>query len=135
MSSEEIVVPGWPQPRGYSNGRIARGRAVHVGGQIGWDERGTFAAGMVAQFAKALDNVLAIVRAAGGVPTDVTAMTVYVTDMPAYRAAQKALGTAWRERFDRHYPTMALLGVATLVEPDALVEIEAVAHVGDGGAS
>jgi enamine deaminase RidA (YjgF/YER057c/UK114 family) len=134
MSTEEIVVPGWPKPRGYANGRIGIGDPLHVGGMIGWDEQGVVAEGMVAQFAKALDNVLAVVKSAGGAPTDVATMTVFVTDMPAYRNAIKELGAAWRERFGKHYPAMALLGVKELVEPRAMVEIEAVAYVDEADA-
>ncbi len=129
MSTEEIVVSGWPKPRGYANGRIGIGDPLHVGGMIGWDEHGVVAEGMVAQFAKALDNVIAVVRAAGGTITDVASMTVFVTDIPAYRAARTELGAAWRERFDRYYPAMALVGVTELVEPRAMVEIEAVAYI------
>jgi len=131
MSSHEISVPGWPVPRGYANGRIGRGRAVHVAGQIGWDERGEFASGeLVPQFARALDNVVAVVRAAGGGPEDIAEMTVYVTDIAAYRGAGKALGAAWRERLGKHYPAMALVAVSALVEPRAVVEIQAIAYVG-----
>ena len=130
MSSEEIFVPGWPKPKGYANGRVGTGHALHVGGQIGWNEQGEFAAGLVAQFGKTLDNILAVVRAAGGVPSDIAAMTVYVVDITAYRTTRRALGPVWRERMGQHYPAMALVGVAALVEPEALVEIEAVAYIG-----
>ena len=129
MSTEEIVVPGWPKPKGYANGRVGTGEPLHVGGQIGWDTDGKVVDGIAAQFAKTLDNVLAIVRAANGTPTDVAAMTVFVTDIPAYRAARKELGPAWRERFGQHYPAMALVGVKELLEPGAMIEIEAIAYI------
>ncbi|HEU0035287.1 MAG TPA: RidA family protein [Kofleriaceae bacterium] len=131
MSSEEIFVTGWPKPKGYANGRTGRGAALHVGGQIGWDEHGTFTErGLVGQFGKALDNVLAVVRAAGGAPSDIARMTVYVTDIEDYRQARKQLGPVWRARMGQHYPAMALVGVTALVEEDALVEIEATAYIG-----
>jgi enamine deaminase RidA (YjgF/YER057c/UK114 family) len=131
MTTDEIRVPGWPEPRGYANGRSGRGRAVHVAGQIGWDEQGAFAAGeLVPQFAQALDNVLAVVRAAGGAPEDIATMTVYVTDIAAYRGAGKELGVAWRARLGKHFPAMALVAVSALVEPRAVVEIQATAYVG-----
>ena len=130
MPSEEVVVPGWPRPRGYSNGRVGRGKPLHIGGQIAWDTEGKFPEGLAAQFAATLDNVLAIVRAANGKPEDVAAMTVFVTDIPAYRTvAVNNLGAIWRERFGKHYPAMALLGIKELVEPRALIEIEAVAYI------
>ncbi|HEY4241809.1 MAG TPA: RidA family protein [Kofleriaceae bacterium] len=129
MSTQEITVEGWPPPRGYANGRSGTGRTVHVGGMIGWHANGVLVEGIVAQFALALDNVLAVVRAAGGAPTDIADMTVYVTDLAAYRAARRELGPVWKERLGAHYPAMALLGVAGLVEPGALVEIQATAYV------
>ncbi|WP_437969903.1 RidA family protein [Sorangium sp. So ce260] len=137
----EIVQPaGWPAPRGYANGVVTRGRTLHVAGQIGWDA----ASGQIRsddlaeQFAQALDNVIAVVAAAGGEPGDVARMTVYVTDLEAYRSSRAAIGAAWRSRFGKHFPAMALVGVAGLVEPRALVEIEAVAALdarGDQAAS
>ena len=130
MTARAVVVPGWPKPTGYANGRVGTGRALHIAGQIGWDERGSFADGLVAQFAKALDNVLEVVRAAGGEPADLAAMTVYVTDIADYRAARAQLAPVWRDRMASHYPAMALVGVTALVEPDAVVEIEAVAYLG-----
>jgi enamine deaminase RidA (YjgF/YER057c/UK114 family) len=131
MSSDEIRVPDWPAPRGYANGRTGRGRAVHIAGQIGWDAGGAFVAdALVPQFAQALDNVLAVVRAAGGAPEDLASMTVYVTDIAAYRGAGKELGAAWRARLGKHFPAMALVAVTALVEPRAVVEIQATAYIG-----
>lgn len=129
MSSEEVRVTGWPAPRGYANGRLARGGALYVAGQIGMDSTGVFGEDLVAQFAIALDNVLAVVREVGGTPEDIATMTVFVTDIAAYRAAGKALGPVWRYRLGRHFPAMALVAVTALVEPRALVEIQATAHI------
>jgi enamine deaminase RidA (YjgF/YER057c/UK114 family) len=124
-----VEVPGWPRPRGYANGIVASGgRTLYVAGQIGWNDKEVFAAtDFAGQFAQALDNVLAVVRAAGGKPEHVVRMTTYVTDLAAYRASARSLGPLWRERFGRHYPVMALIGVAGLVEERALLEIEATA--------
>lgn len=130
MSTQDVIVPGWPTPKGYSNGRVGAGRMVHVGGQIGWDADGKFADGFVAQFAQTLDNVIAVVKAAGGTVEDLADMTVFVIDMGTYRAARKELAAVWRERLGKHYPAMALVAVKELFEPDALVEIQAVAFVG-----
>lgn len=136
MSTEDVSVPGWPAPKGYSNGRIGIGRPLHVGGQIGWNSAGAFPAGetaearFVAQFAQTLENVIAVVRAAGGAVEDIAEMTAYVVDMPTYRGARKALAAVWRERLGKHFPAMALVAVTALFEPEALVEIQAVAFVG-----
>jgi enamine deaminase RidA (YjgF/YER057c/UK114 family) len=85
--------------------------------------------GFVHQFQVALDKTLAVVQAAGGGPEHVARMTVYVTDMNAYRESRSCLGDIWRNRMGRHYPAMALLGVSHLVDEGATVEIEATAVV------
>jgi len=119
---------GYPAPRGYSNGMVARGRVLAIGGQIGWELDGSFAsADLVDQFGRALDHVIAVVRAAGGEPSDIVSMTIFVTDIDAYRNAGKRLGPVWRERLGKHFPAMALVAVCALVEPEAVVEIQATA--------
>lgn len=123
-----INPPEWAAPVGYVNGVAGRGETLYVAGQIGWNAQARFETDdLGAQFAQALDNVIAVVREAGGSPTDIAKMTIYVTDLPAYRAARRAIGAAWRERLGQHFPAMALLCVAGLLEPRALVEIEATA--------
>lgn len=130
-----INPPGWAPPRGYQNGMLAPvgRRLLAVAGQIGWDAEARLvqpAAGedaFVAQFAQALRNVLTVVRCAGGEAADLMTLRVYVTDKRRYLLHSKALGRAYREVLGRHYPTMALVQVAELVEEGALVEIEALA--------
>jgi len=101
---------GWPAPRGYANGRRGDGEVVHTGGQIGWDEHGAFTApGLVPQFAQALDNVLAVVRAAGGEAADVARLTVYVVDKAEYAGARREIGQRWRELMGRHYPAILVV--------------------------
>jgi enamine deaminase RidA (YjgF/YER057c/UK114 family) len=123
---------GWPPARGYANGVVTRGPTLFVAGQVGWNEQHEFAAeDLVGQFAQTLDNVLAVVRAAGGTPESVVKMTVYITDLDAYRSSQRAIGAVWRERFGKHFPVMALVGVTGLVERKALVEIETTCALGE----
>ena len=130
MSTEIVTVETWPAPKGYANGRIGRGPVLHVAGQVGWTPDGTFVAkDLVGQFAQALTNVIDVVHAARGRVVDIAEMTVYVTDVVAYRAARKALGPIWKERMGAHFPAMALVAVSALVEPEALVEIQAVAYL------
>ena len=130
-STIQIVQPDhFPKPKGYSNGVITTGRTLLIGGQIGWETDYSFSSDeFLPQFARALDNVLDVVRAAGGEPHHVAQMTIYVTDVPAYRTSVKQLGAIWRERFGKHYPAMALVGVTELVHPQAKVEIEAIASL------
>jgi enamine deaminase RidA (YjgF/YER057c/UK114 family) len=130
MSTQEVTVASWPTPKGYANGRIGHGPVLHVAGQVGWTAPGVFEAkDLVGQFAQALTNVIAVVHAANAKVTDIASMTIYVTDVAAYRAATKQLGPIWKERMGAHFPAMALVAVSALVELEAVVEIQAVAYL------
>jgi enamine deaminase RidA (YjgF/YER057c/UK114 family) len=127
---EILLPPGWPQPRGYSNGVAARGRQVFVAGQVGWDEQCRFQTDeFVGQVRQALKNVVAVLAAGGARPEHITRMTWYVTNKREYLAAGKALGEAYREVIGRHYPAMTAIEVSALIEDRAKVEIEATAVV------
>ena len=127
---KQLQPPGWPRPKGYANGMAARGRVIFTAGVVGWDETETFVAGTLAgQFAQALRNVLAVLACDGAGPRNIARMTCYVTSIDDYLASVKEIGEAWREILGRHYPAMALVEVRRLVEPQALVEIEATAVV------
>jgi NAD(P)-dependent dehydrogenase (short-subunit alcohol dehydrogenase family) len=120
-------------PRGWNNGMLAPsgGRTLFIAGQTARDGSGRVpAADFVAQFDRALANVLAVVRAAGGEPGHIGRFTIYVTDMAGYRASLKPLGEVYRRQMGAHYPAMALVEVRSLVDPGAMVEIEATAVVG-----
>lgn len=116
------------KPIGFSHGMKGAGDIVFVAGQIGWNREGRMVSDdLTLQFAQALENVLDVVWAAGGSPTSIARMTVYVTDKGDYVRKRKAIGEAWRKRMGAHYPAMALVEVKSLVEDDAKVEIEATA--------
>lgn len=126
---EILHPPGWPRPSGYANGVAAAGRTVFVAGQIGWNPlTGAFETeDFAAQVRQALKNIVAVLREAGAGPEHVARLTWYVTDREAYLAAAREVGAAYREVFGRHYPAMAVVVVAGLVESRAQVEIEATA--------
>jgi enamine deaminase RidA (YjgF/YER057c/UK114 family) len=117
-------------PKGYSNGMLVRGDAdwLFVAGQIGWDrERRIVSTAFAAQFEQALHNVAAVIEAAGGKPEHVVRFTMYVTDKREYAGASKDVGAAYRRVMGKHFPAMALVQVADLLEPGAKIEIEATA--------
>jgi enamine deaminase RidA (YjgF/YER057c/UK114 family) len=123
-----IQPPGWPRPRGYSNGMAARGELLAIAGLIGWDEHERLVSPeFLPQWTQALRNVAAVLHAAGGEPRHLVSLTVYVTDKRQYLAAGAELGRTWREVMGKHYPAMALVQVADLLEPGALVEIQGLA--------
>ena len=119
--------PGWPRPKGFANGMLARGEMVFVGGMIGQDKDGRFADGFVAQMKLALENIAAVLAEAGATPQHIVRLTWYVRDMDEYLGVLPALGPAYREVMGRHFPAMAVVEVTRLVEPLARLEIEATA--------
>lgn len=125
--SFEIINPDPPgRPRGWNNGMLAPagGRILFVAGQTA-----PGVGGLVAQWAMALSQVLTIVRAAGGAPTDIGRMTVYVTSRIDYLANLQSLGEVHRKAMGKHYPAMSLVEVKGLVDANAVVEIEATAVI------
>ncbi|MEQ8768368.1 MAG: RidA family protein [Planctomycetota bacterium] len=118
------------RPKGYNHGLLAPegGRLLFVAGQIGWNETETLVdGGFVPQFEQALKNVLAVVLEAGGDATNIGRLTIYVTEKLQYLANLALVGQSYREVLGKHFPAMALVEVKDLLEPNALVEIEATA--------
>jgi enamine deaminase RidA (YjgF/YER057c/UK114 family) len=131
MSDMTILQPpGWPRPKGYSNGVSAKGRMIFTAGVVGWDENESFRDYTLhGQFAQALMNTLEILAADGAGPQHVVRMTCYVTDRAEYLNSRDEIGVAWREIMGPNYPAMALVEVKGLVEAAAKVEIETTAVV------
>ena len=126
--SERVNPDGWPRPSGYSNGILAEGRYLAISGQIGWNERGELVSDdFLEQSRQALRNVVAVLHAAGAAPEHLVRLTWYITDKNEYRQNLRELGESYREIVGAHYPAMALVQVAALLEEGAKVEIEATA--------
>lgn len=122
--------PGWPRPKGYSNGISASGRTIYTAGVIGWNEREMMVSHRLdLQFEQVLKNIVAILAEGGAKPEHVVRMTVYITDRPAYLKLRDELVPIWKSIMGNQYPAMALVEVAGLVNQSALVEIEATAVV------
>ncbi|MEW7847840.1 RidA family protein [Massilia aurea] len=124
--------PGWPRPKGYANGVVARGRQIHVSGMVGWTPAGLFETDdFVGQSRQALQNIVAVLNEAGARPDHIVRMTWYVLDKREYLDAGPALGAAYRDVIGRHYPAMTAVQVAGLMEDRARVEIEVTAILPD----
>jgi enamine deaminase RidA (YjgF/YER057c/UK114 family) len=125
-----LLPPGWPRPKGYSNGISARGRMIFTAGVVGWDERENFPSHrLVDQFAQTLRNTIAILAEDGAGPEHIVRMTCYITDRTEYLAQRDELAPVWKSIMGANYPAMALVEVKALVERAALIEIETTAVV------
>lgn len=133
MSRHHLFDPeGMPPAVGFSYGALAAGgRTLHIAGLTGHAEDGSIEPGLVDQFGAACESVAHVISSAGGEPADLVSMTIYTTDIQSYRENLQPLGGRYRQVFGRHYPPMALIGVAELFDPAALVELVAVAVVPD----
>jgi enamine deaminase RidA (YjgF/YER057c/UK114 family) len=115
-------------PSGFSHAVVARGTTVHLAGQTALDAAGVVVgAGVVEQFEQALSNLLVALASAGGSPTDLAALTVFVVDMDDYKAHAQEIGRVWRRLVGTDYPAMAGIGVARLWDAEALVEVQGTA--------
>jgi len=117
-------------PRGYSNGVLAHagGRLLFVAGQIGWDEKQTIVSeDFVAQFDRALRNVVTVVMEAGGSPQQIARLVMYVTKKTEYIDRREEIGRCYRTHLGKHFPAMVLVEVKGLLDDKAKVEIEAIA--------
>jgi enamine deaminase RidA (YjgF/YER057c/UK114 family) len=125
----QILQPSaWPRPSGYTSGLVTRGRLIFLSGQIGWDDQQRFqSTNFLAQARQALQNILTILAEADAQPEHIVRLTWYIVDKQEYLACVKELGTIYRELMGKHYPTMTMIQVASLIEDQARVEIEATA--------
>ena len=125
-----LLPPGWPRPKGYSNGVSASGRMIFTAGVVGWDEHEHFPSHrLVDQFAQVLRNTLAILAEDGAGPEHIVRMTCFITDLTEYLVQRDELAPVWQSIMGANYPAMALVEVKALVENAALVEIETTAVV------
>ncbi|MEU9216120.1 RidA family protein [Streptomyces sp. NPDC048376] len=126
MTAERVNPPELSPPTGFSHAVVATGtRLVFLAGQTALDPGGKITGDTLpAQFEQALGNLLTALRAAGGAPADLARVTVYATDVAAYRAHAAELGRTWRELAGRDYPAMAVVEVVRLWDERALVELD-----------
>lgn len=126
-----VTVPSLAEPVGFAHAVVSSpGRTVHLGGQTAQRRDGTIAGTTMAeQFDVAAGNVVAALTAAGARPDQLVSMIIYTTDVAEYRAALPDLGPVWQRHFGRHYPAVALLGVAALFDDAAKVELVATAVI------
>ena len=126
MSTERVNPPGLSPATGFSHAVVATGtRVVFLAGQTALDADGKVTGDTLAeQFERALTNLLTALRAAGGTPADLARVTVYATDVAAYRTHAAELGRLWRESAGRDYPAMAVVEVVRLWDERAMVELD-----------
>jgi enamine deaminase RidA (YjgF/YER057c/UK114 family) len=130
MTFETINPQSLGAPSGYANGLLTEpgGRLLFIAGQIAWNEKHEIVSSdFVEQFDKALENVMTVVSEAGGKPSDIARLIIYVTDKHEYRERTREVGERYRQHMGKHFPPMVLVQVAGLLDDAAEVEIEGTA--------
>ncbi len=129
----QILQPeNWVPAKGYSNGVIAKGRTIFLGGQIGWNSEQVFETDdFIGQVRQALENIVTLLKEAGAGPEHVVRLTWFITDKQAYSTRLRELGEAYRSVMGRNFPPMSVVQVTALIEDEAKVEIEATAVLPD----
>ena len=129
---QAVLPEGWARPKGYANGVVAQGRQLFIAGMIGWDGDQVFHSDdFGVQARQALQNVVDVLKAAGGTGENIVRMTWYVTDKREYLAASREVGKAFREIIGSYTIAMTAVEVKALIEDRAKVEIECTAVLSD----
>lgn len=131
MSHQIVVAPELGEPVGYAHAVVAApGRLVHLGGQTALGPDGEIHGETLAEQLDVVGgNVVAALRAAGGIPTDIVSIQIFVTDPADYKANLRAVGAVWQQHFGHHYPATGLFGVTRLFDEEALIELMCVAVI------
>ncbi len=127
---EAITPEGWLRAPGWSHAqaiRLGQGTLLKIAGQVGWDMRTQkmVSDDLASQYDQALANVCELVAAVGGKPTDIIELRILTTALPEYNERIQEMGSHYRQRIGKHFPTITLLGVTHLFHPSVLIEVEA----------
>jgi reactive intermediate/imine deaminase len=127
LSRTIILTADAPAAVGTYSQAVKVGKTVYVSGQIPLDPKTgeLVQISMEAQIKRVFDNLLAIVRAAGGDFSHVTKLNVFLTDLSHFALLNQVMATY----FKQPYPARAAIQVAALpkgapVEMDCVVELD-----------
>jgi 2-iminobutanoate/2-iminopropanoate deaminase len=124
---KEVRVEGLPEPVSHYTDAVICGELVFVSGCIATDGRGELVGGddPAAQTRQVLENLAAILSAAGTSLANVLKVTVYLTDIDD----RPKINPVRQEFFGDVRPASTLVEVSRLVHPGAKVEIDVVACI------
>ena len=126
MGHTDRIIPtpelGNPEVFGYSN-VVKAGRLVFLAGQCAIDQDYNSSGDFAAQSRQVLERVIHGVEAAGGSKEDIVTMTVFMLDVRKGREFTEIR----KEMFGRDFPASTVIGVAQLMPPDAVIEVQAIA--------
>ena len=123
LQSDAVAVPRGIMSQGVD---VPAGRMIFASGQVARDVDGQLvgAGDIRAQTRKTLQNLQAVLAEAGATMDDVVKVTVFVTNLSEHFAAIHEIRA---EFFASDYPASTLVEVSRLVDPEMLIEIEAIA--------
>jgi len=103
MENKIIHPEGWKAAKGYANGILSKNGQLFIGGQIGWTrdqifEETTF----IGQMEQTLNNIVTIVKSAGGEAKNIVRLTWYIKDKSEYLNNQKLIGEVYQRIIGKH---------------------------------
>ena len=122
MPERQPIIPPGVTPNPNLSPGIRVGDILYVSGHVGADANGNVADGAEAQSRQVMDNIRAVIEAAGGRMEDVCKITGFLTNMDDYAAYNKVRGETW----PKDPPASSTVGVSSLVRPELVVEVEAI---------
>ena len=126
MSIERYMMSGESEPVSHYCHVVKAGGFVWLSGMVGMKADGTIPEGTVEQFEIALKTIDTCLREAGGKPSQIVKVQIFMTDI----SERSSINPIRIEYFGDHKPASTLVEVSALVDPRMRVEIEAVAYIG-----
>jgi 2-iminobutanoate/2-iminopropanoate deaminase len=129
VTRREFAVDGLAEPISHYTDAVAAGDTLYLSGIVPVDAEGNVVGDdVVAQARQVFDIMGRVLAAAGARPADVVKVTIYLLDVDH----RPLINPVRQEFFGSARPASTLVEVSRLAFPGALLEIEAVAHLGDG---
>lgn len=122
-----IRAPGLSEPISHYSDAVRAGNTIYVSGQASLDARGKLVGpgDVVAQARQTLENMKAVLKAAGATLDDVVKVTVYLAD----RDDRPKVNEVRKEYFKANRPASTLIEISRFAIEGMLIEIEAIAVV------
>jgi 2-iminobutanoate/2-iminopropanoate deaminase len=116
----------WEQTVPHAPANISNGRLLHVSGITARRPDGSIAGpgDMQVQAAQVLQNIKDVYAAANASIGNIVRMTIYVTDIDAWRSASSTINELYVSR-----PAATLIEIPRLASPDMVLEIETTAEL------
>jgi len=125
MIRQAVFPTSRPRPSSPYSPGVRLGNLIFTSGQVGTDPAGKVPPGVREQTKNCLDNVQAVLEAAGSGMAHALKATVFLTDIQDFAA----MNEVYRAAFSGDLPARSTVEVSALARPELKVEIEVIAAI------